>query len=307
MPKVLFIASMGRSGSTILDTILGQVDGYVSLGEVRFVWQRSLEENRYCGCGQRFLSCPFWSQVFEEAFSGMGNVAPLAMTADMNRTRTRYFPLMLIPGSEHYYRRSLADYLRTLAALYRAIAKVAESEVIVDSSKYPSHAYLLRLIDGFDVRVLHLTRDPRAVANSWMQEKYDPDRGTAALMPQQSPWISAAFWNIWNVTIEALGKRSGAPYRVLRYEDLMEEPRLRVREILEFAGRTRVELPFVGDREVQLFRNHTVSGNPGRFTTGRVQLRADERWRHQLSRTAALTTNCLTWPVRAHLGYRGSE
>ena len=33
--KVLFIGGYGRSGSTLLDRLLGQIDGFVSVGEVR--------------------------------------------------------------------------------------------------------------------------------------------------------------------------------------------------------------------------------------------------------------------------------
>jgi len=33
-PKVLFITGRGRSGSTILDNLLGQLDGFFSLGQV---------------------------------------------------------------------------------------------------------------------------------------------------------------------------------------------------------------------------------------------------------------------------------
>ncbi len=236
MTKVLFIASMGRSGSTILDTILGQVDGYVSVGEIKFIWERSLVENRRCGCGERFQSCPFWTRVFDRAFGGFDRVNVPEMISAMNRTRTRHFPFMLLPGSEQIYRRRQASYLEQLGLLYRAIAEEADSDVIVDSSKYPSHAYLLRLVNDLDVRVLHVTRDPRAVANSWMQEKYDPDQDVPVLMPQQPAWLNAIFWNVWNVTIETLGKRRGGAYHQLRYEDLMEQPQERVREVLQFAG-----------------------------------------------------------------------
>ena len=36
--KVLFIAGNGRSGSTILDVILGQLEGFFAVGELRRIW-----------------------------------------------------------------------------------------------------------------------------------------------------------------------------------------------------------------------------------------------------------------------------
>jgi len=35
--RVLYIAGWGRSGSTILDNVLGQVDGFFSAGELMFL------------------------------------------------------------------------------------------------------------------------------------------------------------------------------------------------------------------------------------------------------------------------------
>ena len=43
--RVLYIGGWGRSGSTLLDRVLGQVPGVVSLGEVRELWQRGWAEN----------------------------------------------------------------------------------------------------------------------------------------------------------------------------------------------------------------------------------------------------------------------
>ncbi len=36
--RVLFIAGPGRSGSTLLDLLLGQIDGFTSTGELRLIW-----------------------------------------------------------------------------------------------------------------------------------------------------------------------------------------------------------------------------------------------------------------------------
>jgi len=61
--KVLYITGWGRSGSTILDNIMGQIDGFFSVGELRYIWDRNLIENRLCGCGVPLEECPIWSQI----------------------------------------------------------------------------------------------------------------------------------------------------------------------------------------------------------------------------------------------------
>ncbi|MFD0598780.1 hypothetical protein ACFQZ4_46160 [Catellatospora coxensis] len=61
--------------------------------------------------------------------------------------------------------------------------------------------------------------------------------------------------------------------------------------------------PFVGDRTVELAANHTVSGNPGRFRTGTVELRADDAWRDQLPVATRLATTALALPLMQRYGY----
>jgi hypothetical protein len=65
--KVLFLGGHGRSGSTILDRLLGQLPGFFSIGELRNVWQRSLLEDQLCGCGEPFSRCGFWRAVVDRA------------------------------------------------------------------------------------------------------------------------------------------------------------------------------------------------------------------------------------------------
>jgi hypothetical protein len=55
--KVLYVTGFGRSGTTILDNILGQLDGVFAAGELHYIWDRSLEQNRLCACGEAFADC----------------------------------------------------------------------------------------------------------------------------------------------------------------------------------------------------------------------------------------------------------
>src|SRR5215510_6114841 len=72
--KVLFIAGSGRSGSTLLDMLLGQIGGFHSTGELRFIWSRGIGQNQLCGCGKPFRECEFWTEVVKEAFGGFENI-----------------------------------------------------------------------------------------------------------------------------------------------------------------------------------------------------------------------------------------
>ena len=71
---VLFIGGLGRSGSTLVDRVLGQTPGVCSVGELVFLWERGLLANERCGCGEPFDGCPFWKEVGVRAFGDAARV-----------------------------------------------------------------------------------------------------------------------------------------------------------------------------------------------------------------------------------------
>ena len=42
--RVLYILGWGRSGSTVLGNILGEVDGFFCAGELHYLWERRLSD-----------------------------------------------------------------------------------------------------------------------------------------------------------------------------------------------------------------------------------------------------------------------
>jgi hypothetical protein len=54
-PKVVFIGGYGRSGSTLLDRVLGSIEGLVSAGELSHLWRDGCQENRPRRTGEEGL------------------------------------------------------------------------------------------------------------------------------------------------------------------------------------------------------------------------------------------------------------
>jgi hypothetical protein len=68
--RVGYIGGTGRSGSTLLELILGSLPGFVAVGELYAIWSEGVVLNHRCGCGEPFGACPFWTAVGERAFGG---------------------------------------------------------------------------------------------------------------------------------------------------------------------------------------------------------------------------------------------
>ena len=99
--------------------------------------------------------------------------------------------------------RQLARYEAYLVPLYRAIAEVGGARVVVDSSKLPSHAAILRRLDPIDLRMIHLVRDSRGVAYSW-QKQVVKDPATGERMIVYRPWSAAVRYDLYNAMTQAV-------------------------------------------------------------------------------------------------------
>jgi len=302
--KVLYVVGLGRSGSTILSNSLGQIGGYFSAGELNFIWRHNVLENRLCGCGRPFRECPVWTRVMDEAFGGMDGVDPREMMRlQSSGTRTRHIPLMLTGRGRQRLAERLEKLLINYRRLYEAIGSVTDSRVIVDSSKEPAHGYAMSMVPDVDFYVLHLIRDPRAAAYSWLKKKPQPDTDTREHMARFSPTKSSVLWDSWNASAEALWRRTPQKYLRIRYEDFVADPRESLERILGLVGVT-AELPLAGEREVRLGVSHTVSGNPNRFETGAVELCPDHEWISNMSPRDRTLVTALTLPLLPRYGYR---
>ena len=298
--RVLLIAGLGRSGSTLIDRALGAAPGCTSVGELVRLWERGLAEDALCGCGESFSACPFWGAVGDAAFGGWSSLDAAALVRLRSRVdRIRYLPFLVTRGPRRY-RAALAEYLSFVEHLYRAISTVSGDNVIVDSSKDVSTAYLLTNASTLDVRVLHLVRDPRAVAYSWTKHVTKP--GTLVEMDRYPPAKTAGWYMMFNVLIHAL-RVWGVPMRFLRYEDFTRDPERHIAATLGFAGNPTPELSYVSGRTLELGAHHSMGGNPMRFQRGAIEVRRDDAWRHELPATDRRVVTALTLPLLAIYRY----
>jgi hypothetical protein len=133
LKKIVYIAGLGHSGSTILDMALGANPQMVGLGEIYAVFNsknyKDLFENSTCSCGKKGADCSFWKNVRTLSESNL-------------TTEEKYLQIIEL-FSEKY----------------------GDDMILVDSSKN-SYPYLNMLNEKFDLRIIYLTRDYRSWAYS---------------------------------------------------------------------------------------------------------------------------------------------
>ncbi len=132
--KVIYIAGLGHSGSTILDMSLGTLSGVVGLGELKTILDdhsRDIHYKSICSCGKKASDCLIWKEVPQ-----------------------------LLEGK--------SDDREKIDAIIKLLqVKFDDNCILTDSSKN-SYAYLQYLNKKYDLRVIYLTRDVR----SWSYSRH---------------------------------------------------------------------------------------------------------------------------------------
>ncbi len=305
---VLSVVGAGRSGTTVLASILGEVPGCASAGEIRWLWERGVLDGRPCGCGEKPATCPVWSKVIEACLStpGPDGVLPtvqsiVAAQQRLDETRHRLRVLRGAGGGDEDPALRLVRHVT--GVVVRSFAEASGADVVIDTSKRPLDAAVMAQVPGIDHYVLHMLRDPRAVAHSWRRAKSfsvgeeTRTMGTRKLPATVRRWVANALGT------EAVHRHvSPDHWKRLRYEDFCAQPVESMDELLTMMG-VPGRPPFEDAGTVRLRPNHIVAGNPSRFTVGSVRIRVDEEWKTAMSRRDRMLVTTSTWPLLHRYGY----
>ena len=295
---VVYLAGFGRSGSTLIGRLLGELPRVAFVGELNFFWSDALGAGRPCGCGAPVTECRHWAKVLDLLGTDSLLIADEIAASLRDATRMRRGLVALAPAGARQVDRRLDEITVHLDRLYRAVATAFDADVVIDSSKSSTYLRALERAPGIDVSPLHVVRDPRAAAVSWRTPK--TERVGGAALPTFGVGRSSIEWSVSNMlAMQACRQRRSA---VVRYEDFVADPAAELTRAGRDLGYDFSAVPIDG-QQAELGVSHTVAGNPDRFTVGSVRISSDERWRDGLSRSDQALVRSLTTPVGQHFGY----
>lgn len=302
-PKIIYIAGEGRSGSTLLERILGQHSKIFAAGELIHIWERSFIENQLCSCRKPFKECDIWQNIVNEFLRNVDrNITPSKIIDAFLRTgRIRHY--LLRKDFDNKYSKLINE---IYYKLYNTILKVTKKEYLVDASKSPVFAHILASNTNIDLFIIHLVRDPRGVAYSWTKKKIRPEIvNKVKFMPRYSVLRSAISWLVVNkIALDLKKYNNDVKYLLIRYEDIVSNSQDILRKIYDFLGlKADPKMLFVDKDIIYLDVNHTVAGNPIRFKTGKLGLKLDDEWRYKLRKDLKLLVTLLTLPYLRKFGY----
>jgi hypothetical protein len=335
--KVVKLTGLGRSGSTILDVVLGTHPQIESVGEVgnivRNGWisresLRGIPKDRLrvpiCTCGKRLdvlyvdtpeEACPFWSSVRREWVErtdrdSIESYPKLQNDFELKRRWPRLLYEKRRPSAP------FRSYARLTRTFFESIRAVSGKPIIVDSSMVPVRALAFGMIPGIDLYVIHLVRDGRGVVTSH-RKSFEKDLQAGIMWDHKGHpmWktivrrrvlylVSVVRWTVLNLASEWVCTQLG-PERTmrLRYEDFVADPKAALERIGSLIELDLTKVAHAASSGKPMQAGHNIGGNRTK-KSGTITLRPDaEEWRSALSPTEQrLSWMLMGWLMRRY-GY----
>jgi hypothetical protein len=243
-PMVIYVMGAGRSGSTILGVALGNCDGVFYAGELDKWLARSGVPPV-----QGTERARFWDSVREQV-PAQDMFGPGARSLERSS-------LLLHPRAWLRRRRLRPRYRELGRELFGAIAHTAAADRVVDSSHYPLRARELQKVEGLQLYLLFLVRDPEHVVASLGRDDV-PERRYGVLAANAYLWLTYLLAS-WVFLRQPRRRRM-----FVRYEEFVADPVGVTGQILAVTGSSgslreltlTSGLPFQGNR---LIRADTVT------------------------------------------------
>ncbi|MDH5229690.1 MAG: sulfotransferase [Gammaproteobacteria bacterium] len=304
LDKVIYIASVGYSGSTLLDMILGSQDDITSLGEVALL-ARYARDRAKCTCGEAVGDCQFWNQVEAELSKQQEKeislknfeLTPEEVKQSIFRKLPTLTDLSLVLGNQLIWK--LAHKFNNRAKLFRQSAlnainvfdiacKVDQTRIIIDSSKYalPLKSLYMELQDKFSV--VFLVRDGRAVCKSLMKRQ--------SISMEQA----AKKWARYNQNLKLV--MSSIPKNQiynLSYERLCLETETVLKELSDYIGTSdpiKIK-PLLKDKF------HDIGGNPMRYRRNETEIKYNDNWKSSITEEELRIFEQYAGKINRSLGY----
>lgn len=213
-PKVVYVMGSARSGSTILGVTLGNCEGVFYAGELGG-WLVKSGVPTLAGAER----ARFWSIVRKDvdgAADLFGDEAQRCIERSAALFRVYKWPAR---------RRLRRRYRRVTEELYGAIARAAEVTHVVDTSSYPLRAHELQRLNGIDLYLVYMVRNPHSVIASFTRSDWRFSGST--VVTNLYLWLT----NLLSVCVFLRHRRDRRMF--LRNEDFIADPEGVLRAVLD--------------------------------------------------------------------------
>lgn len=261
--EIIYILGAGRSGSTILATVLNHHEKISYVGELHHFFSY-LKNNSICSCGKSIRSCEFWGEVLNSLPGSIKNNPQKFEHLCKKMEYHSSIPLHMLgfkTGKE------FEEYKDVQQKLISSIDQEKSSGYILDSAKYIGRFLALKRIFKGQVKGIFLVRDLRGVICSFKKK----------VQTQNSPLRTSVYYMTINTVAHFLSILPGFEILKIRYEDLVDDPHKTFHTIGSFLELNLSECIIKIEEQKPFKIPHIIGGN--RFKTlSEVTIKKDEKW-----------------------------
>jgi len=276
--NLIYLLGAGRSGTTLLATLLNNHEDIETLGEMhQFI--EYVVEDKDCSCGEKLSSCSTW------------NLSPSLPGSDVkdqrlyceNKESHKNIPSLILSRKENKRYNSIQE------RIFSSVSEHRKSKWYLDSSKYIARYLLLKKSKKLNIKGIYMVRDPRGVINSFSKKVQTSKRPLSAIL----------YYNLINFFGE-LVSRTNKDILKIKYEDLVESPEQVLDEIYKHvfgSSKASVKMPEYSTMP------HIVGGNRIK-TKKKIHLSKDTDWHRNIPRARQVMYYYLCFPFTYINKYR---
>ncbi|MCL6266663.1 sulfotransferase [Flagellimonas myxillae] len=208
---LIYILGAGRSGTTILDILLGNSQDTISIGEVsRFCKRQGIPPKRE----KEDPVFGYWDDV-RRTFEREGFDYTKGEESVTNHEYHTHFVKAVFGKHDQ-------EYIDIIQEFYKAVFDRTKEAVLIESSKYPLRAMNLSKIfngDSLKIKYIYLKKDPIQVVRSFNKKNIEqPPKG---FLLSNIYYLTVNLICLWTVKILRRRKHAVA---IVKYDDLVAQP-----------------------------------------------------------------------------------
>jgi hypothetical protein len=280
--NLIYLLGAGRSGTTVIATILGNHDQITTLGEMHQFYEHIID-NKVCSCGKQLEECTFWASILkqfpDEIFKNLDEIQNLSTKLESHSS-----VLLYLFGLSNTTK--LNSYNLYQEKIFTEIQNKVKTTYLLDSAKYIGRNLSLRKNKSINLKTIYVVRDVRGVINSFSKN----------VQSSRNPLSTIMYYLIINFASEIVYRFTSKKRMIkVNYENFINPSTFEIDRIAKFLNLELNELKNKIKSSEDFEIGHIIGGN--RLKSNKhVKIKADNEWKTKQSRALKSIYYLLCFP-----------
>ena len=273
-PNIIYLLGAGRSGTTLIATVLNNNSFIHTLGEMHQFLEYIEHENK-CSCGETVSDCIYWGNILNR-LKNEGIISSIDYQQFEKKEKHKNIPKLLLKKNPDI------AYLELHEGIFQVINESHQEQWVLDSSKYLARYLLLKRSNKLKIKGIYIVRDVRGVVTSFKKK----------VQTSRKPLSAIFYYLLINIFAQIISWTDKGVIKI-RYEDFVQKPEENIKYIFQKALNFELDNFSMPDN---FEMPHIIGGNRMK-SNKQIQIRPDNKWKTELTRWEQIIYYVLAFPV----------